>query len=153
MIKDTQRAHRTTEAFLRIAKGLSDDMTVDDFHYLVIETVYPLLNCQRVTLYVVDDFTKEIVIAVSKDGLAGKRIKFGKGIAGMCALAGKLLNIKDAYATGFFNRDFDKTGGFVTRTVLCVPIFGSRHVGGEASKDDVGKTRGSICVSAPVRCD
>jgi hypothetical protein len=124
MFKETQRAQITTSAFLKIAKGCSDNMSVEEFHLLVIDTVYPLLNCQRVTLYFCDDNAKEIVIAVSKDGMAGKRMKYGKGIAGMCALTGKVINIKDAYTNcNFFNPDFDKNAGFQTHTVLCVPIF------------------------------
>lgn len=77
--------------------------------------------------------------AVSKDGIAGLRVKFGKGIAGMCALTEKLINIKNAYdpkECGYFNSTFDKKGGFITQSVLCVPIFAGRALNG-TDKDDV----------------
>lgn len=54
------------------------------------------------------------------------KIRFGKerGIAGAVARTGIHLNIKDAYNDPRFNKEVDFKTGFITRSILCVPIMG-----------------------------
>jgi GAF domain-containing protein len=51
------------------------------------------------------------------------RFSVGTGIAGQVAATGEILNILDAYKDQRFNRDVDKLTGYVTKTILCMPIF------------------------------
>jgi len=51
--------------------------------------------------------------------LAGGR---GAGIAAGCFGSAKPLNIADAYADARFNAAVDKNTGYVTRSVLCIPL-------------------------------
>ena len=39
------------------------------------------------------------------------------------ALNGEVLNIPDAYADPRFNRTVDQLTGYVTKSILCMPIF------------------------------
>ena len=48
--------------------------------------------------------------------------KFPKGIAGMVASTGKLINIGNAYADPNFDSQYDMQTGYHTRSVLCVPV-------------------------------
>lgn len=54
------------------------------------------------------------------------QVRFGKerGIAGTVARTGVHLNIKDAYTDERFNKEVDQKTGFITRSILCVPIMG-----------------------------
>ncbi|KAJ3289103.1 hypothetical protein HDU79_004304 [Rhizoclosmatium sp. JEL0117] len=52
------------------------------------------------------------------------RIQIGHGIAGYVAAHGKGLNIPDAYKDSRFDQSMDKKTGFVTKSILCLPIFG-----------------------------
>ena len=47
----------------------------------------------------------------------------GEGIAGWVALNRQPLLVPDCYADERFNPDFDKQSGFVTRSMLCVPML------------------------------
>lgn len=53
-------------------------------------------NCDRITLYMVDEDAAELVCEVGKDGAKGSRIPLGHGVAGHTALTGRSLNITDA---------------------------------------------------------
>ena len=67
-------------------------MSTNDEHLrplvdLVVDSVYSLMDCQRVTLYFVDHSKKELWIALAKDeAVKGIRIPLGSGIAGRVAL-------------------------------------------------------------------
>ncbi len=52
----------------------------------------------------------------------GKRLPLGQGIAGWVAQHGKPLLIPDTSTDSRFFKDFDKAGGFSTRSILCVPL-------------------------------
>ena len=51
------------------------------------------------------------------------RFKIGTGIAGIVAQTGETLNIIDAYTDPRFNRHVDQVTGYVTKSILCMPIF------------------------------
>jgi len=53
------------------------------------------------------------------------RIPIDKGIAGAVATTGKAIVIKDAYADDRFNQAIDKSSGYRTRQILCMPLIGT----------------------------
>jgi 3',5'-cyclic-nucleotide phosphodiesterase len=55
------------------------------------------------------------------------RIKPGVGIAGTVAKDGNAINITDAYKDKRFSSKFDKATGFVTSSILAVPIMTSEN--------------------------
>jgi cAMP and cAMP-inhibited cGMP 3',5'-cyclic phosphodiesterase 10 len=50
------------------------------------------------------------------------RFPVGSGIAGWVAETGETLNVNDAYDDPRFNRAIDEQTGYVTKTILCMPI-------------------------------
>ena len=60
------------------------------------------------------------------------RIPIDKGIAGLVATTGEILNIKDAYEHPLFFTGVDKKTGFRTRAILCFPIIDGDQVIGVA---------------------
>src|SRR5262249_16301621 len=55
------------------------------------------------------------------------RVSVGVGIAGMVAKTAAPLNITDAYADSRFNPAVDRATGYKTRSILCVPMLGSKQ--------------------------
>ncbi|HJQ84685.1 MAG TPA: ATP-binding cassette domain-containing protein [Candidatus Binatia bacterium] len=85
-----------------------------------------VVAAERVSLFLADEERRELWSKVAQhDG--GRpieiRIPIGTGIAGEVIRTGKPLNIRDAYASPFFNPEVDRTTGFHTRSVLCLPIL------------------------------
>ena len=50
------------------------------------------------------------------------RISAKTGVAGHVVKTGETINIKDAYKDSRFNKEIDKKTGYVTKTILCMPI-------------------------------
>lgn len=87
----------------------------------IVRTAYRMLNCQRVTLLLVDQATGDLVIQESKDA-TGVRVPRGKGIAGAVALTGSVINVTDAHEDPRFDAAVDRQTGFRTKSVLAAPI-------------------------------
>ncbi|GAB1540985.1 hypothetical protein NUACC21_36540 [Scytonema sp. NUACC21] len=55
------------------------------------------------------------------------RMPANKGIAGYVASTGEALNIPDAYKDPRFDPSTDRKTGYVTRNILCLPVFNSAN--------------------------
>ncbi|MEY2877855.1 MAG: hypothetical protein RLZZ15_235 [Verrucomicrobiota bacterium] len=90
---------------------------------VLADRVLQILGADRCTIFMHDPFSKTLWSRVAGGG-AVKIIRFpaGAGLAGESFSADRIINIPDAYADARFNREFDQRSGYVTRTVLCVPM-------------------------------
>ena len=50
------------------------------------------------------------------------RFPIEKGIAGYVAITSEVLNISDPYRDTRFNREVDMKTGYITKSILCVPV-------------------------------
>ena len=62
-------------------------------------------------------------------GMGSQEIRFPAniGLAGHVVETGETINIKDAYNDHRFNKDIDKRTGYITRTILCMPMRNLNH--------------------------
>jgi len=81
-----------------------------------------LLNAERSSLFLVEGDKLLLRVAEDLDADNEIRIPIGSGIAGAVAQSGQAINIPDAYADSRFNPDVDKQTGFLTRSILSLPI-------------------------------
>lgn len=86
----------------------------------VIEEAYRLLQCDRVSLFIVHN--GEMFQVVSRESF-NWRFQVGRGIAGRVALTGESVMVDDAYLNPNFDKNFDKRTGYRTKSMLCVPII------------------------------
>ncbi len=84
-----------------------------------------LLNCERSSLFLVDEERGELWLKVAEEegGVpVTVRMPIDKGIAGRVATTGEALRIDDAYQHPSFNPEVDRATGFRTRAILCMPL-------------------------------
>ena len=99
------------------------DQNLDKLLQTITRGASSVLDADRSTLFVVDRSKKQIWSKVAQGaGITEIRIPIGAGIAGQVALTGEVINIKDAYADPRFNREVDKRTGYLTRSILCMPM-------------------------------
>jgi cAMP and cAMP-inhibited cGMP 3',5'-cyclic phosphodiesterase 10 len=95
------------------------------------------LNAERGTFFIIDRDSEDLIADLFDEGdeenkegapqyKKAQKVRFAKerGIAGLVARTGITVNVKDAYKDTRFNKEIDQKTGFITRSILCMPIMG-----------------------------
>ena len=85
-----------------------------------------LVQADRCALFFVDRENDELWFDVEEEEMR-IRIPISSGVAGYCASNAVSLNITDAYKDSRFNNSVDKSTGYLTRSILCVPVVNSEN--------------------------
>jgi signal transduction histidine kinase len=84
------------------------------------------LHAEVSSIFEVDRATGELFFRLARGPGSGKikplRLKIGQGIAGWVAQTEKSLICPDPYRDDRFSPQFDTESGFLTRSILCVPL-------------------------------
>ncbi|MBM4101638.1 MAG: GAF domain-containing protein, partial [Phycisphaerae bacterium] len=111
---------------LDLSKKLGETSDLASVLGAVINALRDLLHADRATVFTYDRRSEELIIHVAH-GVGGSgsevRIPISGGIAGACATSRQIINIPDAYADPRFNRDVDRQTGYVTKSILAVPLL------------------------------
>jgi len=108
---------------LEVMCSLAAELDLDALLQIIMEKTSEVMDADRSTLFLVDEGKQQIWSKVAQ-GWAVKEIRLplGTGIAGHVAMTGETVNIPDAYADPRFNPDVDRTTGYHTSTILCIPM-------------------------------
>jgi adenylate cyclase len=108
---------------LEVMCSLAAERDLDALLQIIMEKTSEVMDADRSTLFLVDEGKQQIWSKVAQ-GWAVKEIRLplGTGIAGHVAMSGETVNIPDAYADPRFNPDVDRTTGYHTSTILCMPM-------------------------------
>jgi GAF domain-containing protein len=125
------RQARQLATLNQIGRTLTSSLDPERVPALIIEQVTDLLNIEEGSLLLADQATGDLVFAYTTgpfgQQLLGQRIPRGAGLAGYVFEHGQSVIVNDAQRDERFDNSTDKTGGFVTRAILAVPL---RGVGG-----------------------
>lgn len=114
---------KKVEAVRQLGKVLGATLDLDRLLVVLLEKVTELLDAERATIYLVTDDGTHLESKIAQGGaIATIRLKAGEGIAGWVAKSQATVNIPDAYADPRFNQAVDKSSGFRTRSILCMPM-------------------------------
>ena len=121
------------------------------------------INCERCSFFLNDPGTDELYTRVAQGIRRQETVRLlnNEGIAGAAFLTGQSIIVDDAYADPRFNAAIDRETGYVTKTVLCVPIRTGKgevigvaqalnKVGGLFSKNDQTLLEGIAAQSVPA---
>ncbi|MBD3761892.1 GAF domain-containing protein [Sphingomonadaceae bacterium G21617-S1] len=122
-------ALREEQLILEVSNDLAGELKLELLIARIMRTTADLLNAERSTLFVYDRKTDEL-FSLFADGEHVREIRMpsNRGIAGAVFTSGIAENIPDPYADPRFNPEVDRATGFVTRSILCQPIF-DKHGG------------------------
>jgi len=129
-IEERNRIKELLAGLIAMASDLTSELDFDRLFPLIIGKVTDAMAAERTSLYVIDWEKREIWTRVAQ-GIGQIRLPLGEGISGRVAESGEMINVADAWELPYFNRTYDETNHFRTRSVLCIPIRGRRvrHIG------------------------
>lgn len=117
---------------LNAAERQKRNKELDTIFSTVIHEGSDTLEAERSSLFLVEGGEAWTRVAKGVDGEIRVPLACPKGrrsIVAACVASRETVNIPDAYADARFDQSFDKSSGFTTRSILCVPIFEAAHEG------------------------
>ncbi|TRZ86858.1 GAF domain-containing protein [bacterium] len=120
-----ERRRKVTEAelLLDISKTIAAFETLDEILKSLVEITTRELKADRGTIFLNDGETGELYSRVAQGNFQREiRILNNSGVAGHVFTTGEGLIVHNAYDDPHFNRSIDEQTGYVTKTILCVPI-------------------------------
>ena len=129
---EVRRLQDELETLIGIGKALTSHLTLEDVYKVVMEKVGKLLRPKAWSLLIVDEETRElcfeIVVSPVADSLTGSRLQPGEGVAGWVAEHGVPMLVPDVGKEPRFSSGVDKKIGFVTRSIVCVPLISNNRI-------------------------
>ncbi|HOY66536.1 MAG TPA: HD domain-containing protein [Candidatus Ozemobacteraceae bacterium] len=113
---------------LEVGKAISSTLDLNDLLRKIMHMATKVMRCETSTVYLVDRQTNELYFhIVQGDPNVGSklqeiRLPMGTGLAGWCAKENKPVIVPDTAKDPRFFKGADKKSGFVTRSMICVPM-------------------------------
>ncbi|MBN1622214.1 MAG: GAF domain-containing protein [Endomicrobiales bacterium] len=110
-----------------IARNISSILDVDALLKRIDAVAEELLDSEASSIMLLDDDKQHLSFKVAsgeKGGIIQKmKVKVGQGIAGSVAQDKKPLIVNDTSKDARFTGKMDQSSGFVTKSIICVPMF------------------------------
>ncbi len=115
-------------ALLDVGRVVSSTLDLKELLTKIMSKATEVMRCETSTVYLVDEQTHELYFhIVQGDPNVGAklqeiRLPLGTGLAGWCAQNNKPVIVPDTEKDPRFFKGADKKSGFVTRSMICVPM-------------------------------
>lgn len=121
--EELAREHERLLALQDIGAASGSILNIDELLSLVVTRITRVMECDRTTIYLLDEEGRELVARVAEGEQRHEiRLPVGVGLAGWVARTGQLQNIEDVYDDHRFDPAWDQRTGYRTRSMLCVPM-------------------------------
>ncbi len=109
-----------------VATAITQNRNLQDLLKQIMETTAQMLHANACTLMLLDHASNELVFSIP-EGEAGEQLKqyrlpLSQGISGYVARTGEPVIVNDVAKDRRFNQTVDNKTGFVTKTIMCVPM-------------------------------
>lgn len=112
-----------TKLLLNVSETMASFESLDDMLSVLVDIATREMDAERGTIFLNDSQTNELYSRVAQGNFHREiRILNNSGVAGHVFTEGRGVIVHDAYADEHFNRSIDDRTGFVTKSILCVPI-------------------------------
>lgn len=131
--KSEERA-RQLSTLNELSTSMASDLELDPLLGRIVSSSMDMLGCEAGSLFLTDTDTGEYVFRVAAgpvgQNLVGLRIAPGKGFVGEAIEGGQVIIVNDVQNDPRWFKGSDQTTGFVTRTLMVVPLRrGGRIIG------------------------
>lgn len=116
-----EASERISRVIFDYAARISQEQDIDALLRLNADMARDLVAAERCSIWLVDHAAGQIRTRVAH-GVEELRIGLGHGLVGFCIAQGESLVINDAASDSRFLVHVDETTGFVTKSVLVIPL-------------------------------
>lgn len=121
-----QRVEEVTDLY-EITRTVTSTLNQEEIFDSVTAKIGEMFRVEAGSLFLLDEAAQELEFVTSwmgeQEPLRGVRLKLGQGVAGQAALSHEPAVVNDAYSSQQFFGEVDSQTGFVTRSILCVPLL------------------------------
>jgi len=140
LLAEAQRRERRQSALVDIISHITTTLDRDELLDRIMRYATTLLGVEATSIWEQEDRTGDLVLHVAtgerSDQLRETRVPAGQGIIGYVTRTGERVLVDDVRSDARFYRGVDDSSGFVTRSILCVPL--------RAPKIQLGDERGAL---------
>ncbi|WP_263832624.1 HD domain-containing phosphohydrolase [Sulfurospirillum oryzae] len=119
-------AEKQLAILLDFGKVINKTKSLNDVLESIANFARDILQADRCSIFVHDAHKEELWSKVAH-GTEPIRISTKKGVAGNAALSKEIQIVVDAYNDYRFNQDVDKKTGYLTHTILAVPLLDNQE--------------------------
>ena len=109
-----------------VGRLLTSTLDFNEVLHILMSQIQKIMRVEAVSLLLVEKETKdlifEVALGIASDSLENRKLAAGKGLVGWVAKTGKPVLIPDVTIDPRFDKSFDESTGFVTKSMLCVPL-------------------------------
>ena len=126
MIRDSKEATRVSEVILTYAGRIGQERDFGRMLELIAGLARDLVSADRCSIWLSDPATGELSTQVAH-GIGEIRVQPGHGLVGTCVQTGEAVLVNDTASDPRFSAAIDKGSGYLTKSVLTVPLRTSRQ--------------------------
>jgi len=134
MKKQNRLREGQIDALIHVARTVNSHLELDDVLRSIMAVATEVLQAEAASLVLVDEETDELEFHVATgekaESLSAFRLKRGTGIVGHVIESREPIIVNDAQSDPRFYSKVDDGTGFVTRSILCVPMARGNSVWG-----------------------
>lgn len=126
LLQETERRAQQLSTLNIITRQLTSTLDLQLLLKNILENAVAILNSEAGSLFLVDAQTDEMIFQVTvgpvASNLVGQRLPAGTGFVGKAVISRQPVIINDVQASIGYNPATDKQTGYITRTILAVPM-------------------------------
>jgi HD-GYP domain-containing protein (c-di-GMP phosphodiesterase class II)/phosphoribosyl 1,2-cyclic phosphodiesterase len=119
-------ANEILELIFRYLTKVSSLRNYDDIINVLADMGRALTSSDRCSVWVVSDDKKTIWTKVAQ-GINRVELSIDSGIVGASIISGEKILIDDVYDDSRFNSEIDKQTGYLTKSMMVIPMFDNEH--------------------------
>lgn len=126
LLEEAQRRERRQQALVEIIAHITTTLERDHLLELIMNHARDLLSVEATSIWLWDDerqyLTPHLATGERSEQLRRVSVPAGHGIIGYVAQTGETVLVNDVHGDSRFYRQADQQSGFMTRSILCVPL-------------------------------
>ncbi len=124
------KTRKELDTLLRFSAIVNSSLQIEEVLSHAIKWAEEFVDAEASNIYELHEETGELFVRVArgeKKSLEGLRLKIGEGVAGKVVQTGEPMVVQDTSLEQNFSPIFDQITGFVTRSMICVPLLVRGH--------------------------